>query len=427
MTPFLVLGIVFPTYFVRIPSLKLQLGLSDQALGLLLTVPAFSAVIAIQLGGSLVARFGSSAVLRVVMVALPLALLCLPVTTSAMTAGLVLAALGALDGMLGVGMNTHAVTVERRLHRPIMSSCHAGYSVTAVVAATLGGVALGASTSPLAHVALAAAIAVPLALVGGRAMLPPSADRATARGEDAVSRARTGSNRWLAGWNKRVLLLGAMAAVVLIGESAVGSWSGVYLHEDIGVSLAAASAGYIGFSLCHAGGRMVGDRLESRFGAAALLRAGWLVAGVGLAIVVVAPVLTLTITGFALFGLGLATLLPVILRMAGHEGADATRNGTATALSNIGSMTYAGMLFGPVVIGGAAQWIGLRQTFAALLLLIFAVLGLGQWAAHRGGPTAGPRATSRAAAARGPARGLARGPARGPAPAPGRTAVQSAV
>ena len=47
ITPFLVLGVAFPTYFVRIPSLKLQLGLSNEAMGLLLTVPALAAVLAI--------------------------------------------------------------------------------------------------------------------------------------------------------------------------------------------------------------------------------------------------------------------------------------------------------------------------------------------------------------------------------------------
>ena len=398
---------MFPTYFVRIPTLKLQLGLSDQALGLLLTLPALSAVIAMQVAGRLVSRFGSSAVLRVVMVALPLTMLGLPLAGSALAAGVALSLIGMLDGLLGIGMNTHAVTVERRLGRPIMSGSHAAYSLAAVVAATLGGFALRAATSSFVHFAVAAAIALTLGLVGGRAMLPASADRleAPARPDlpplpdprDVVWEPHppaVPAPAGRGGWTRRVVLLGAMATVVLVGESAVGSWSGVYLHEELDASLAAASAGYIGFSICHAGGRLVGDRLETRFGPIPLLQAAGIVAGLGLATVVVAPVFAVTVLGFALFGLGLSVLLPVILRMAGHEGAGSDHSGAAAALAHIGTLTYAGMLLGPVVVGWLAQWIGLRETFAGLLLLLGAVFGAGRRgaAAPVGHPTARPAA-----------------------------------
>jgi MFS family permease len=185
-----------------------------------------------------------------------------------------------------------------------------------------------------------------------------------------------------------------MAAVVLIGESAVGSWSGVFLHDDLDASIAAAAAGYIGFSACHAGGRLVGDRLESRFGPGALLRGGGLLAGIGLATVVVAPVFVLTVTGFALFGLGLSVLLPVILRMAGHEGARAGNAGAAAALAHVGTLTYAGMLLGPVLVGWLAQWVGLRATFAGLLLLLGAVFAAGRRAFATPAPVRAPTSSS---------------------------------
>ena len=424
ITPFLVLGVAFPTYFVRIPSLKLQLGLSNEAMGLLLTVPALAAVLAMQVAGPLVARFGSSAVLRVVMTALPLAMLGLPLSGGVAAAAAVLAVVGALDGLVGVGMNTHAVTVERRLGRPIMSGCHAAYSLAAVATATLGGLALSASTAPATHFTIAAAIAVPLALAGGRAMLPAAADRVPAgvghptdRDGGAAADGGNGGNggdggggsgpdgrgpRGLAGWTPRVVLLGAMATVVLVGESAVGSWSGIYLRDSLEATLAAASAGYIGFSACHAGGRLVGDRLESRLGPAAMVQGGALVACTGLATVVVSPVLPLTVAGFALLGLGLSVLLPVVLRIAGHEGADERRGGAARTLSIVGTMSYAGMLLGPVVVGWLSQWLGLRETFAGLLLMLAVVLVVGRRAA----------APARVVGPVGPAVGTAVGPVR---------------
>jgi len=113
-------------------------------------------------------------------------------------------------------------------------------------------------------------------------------------------------------------------------------------------------------------------------------------------------VLPLTVAGFALLGLGLSVLLPVVLRIAGHEGADERRGGAARTLSIVGTMSYAGMLLGPVVVGWLSQWLGLRETFAGLLLTLAVVLVVGRRAA----------APARVVGPVGPAVGTAVGPVR---------------
>ena len=72
MPAFLITGLVFATYFVRMPSFKLEYGLSDGQLGVLLMLPVLAGLVTMQLTGSLVARFGSAPIARITMVALPL-------------------------------------------------------------------------------------------------------------------------------------------------------------------------------------------------------------------------------------------------------------------------------------------------------------------------------------------------------------------
>ncbi len=387
-TAFVLVGLVFSSYLVRMPTFKLALGLSDGQLGLMMVVPTVSALVVMQVSGSLVARFGSSVIVRISSVALPVALVGVGLAGDAWWFVVALLAFGALDGLIDVSMNAHAVAVERRLGRSVMSGCHAGWSIGAMVGSGLGGIAIKIGLSPTWHfVALGAAVVI-LALVAGRYLLPAAADRAVSPDTPAASgmpgaadegTAGTGTaprrNRaaWRAGWSRRVLVFGAMGAVAMLTEGAVGSWSGIFLHDDLNATLATASLGYIGFAVCQTGVRLIGDRLRDRYGAPVLFRWSGALGVVGLALAVLSPGPALAIAGFTLMGAGLAVLLPIIFSAVGHGGTDEGAAGAAAALSRFSTLTYAGLLLGPVLIGWFAEAFGLTVTLAGLLVLMLAV------------------------------------------------------
>lgn len=86
----------------------------------------------------------------------------------------------------------------------------------------------------------------------------------------------------------------------------------------------------------------------------------------------------LGVIGFAVMGLGLATPLPVLFGVVGHlgaGGADGPGSGAALALARFTTMTYAGILLVPAVIGGVADLVGLTWTLAGLIPLLAAVAG----------------------------------------------------
>lgn len=382
MAPFFLTGFVFASYFVQIPVWKTGFGLSEGQLGLLLIVPILTGLVAMQATGPLVARFGSAPVVRVAALALPLSLVAfIPPSSTHSVIGfvLVLAAFGAADGLIDVSMNAHAIAVEKETGRHIMNSCHAAWSIGSAVGSLLGGAAIKAGLSLTAHYAAVGAAMVGLALLAGRHLLPARADRigrpAARETEKSVAgtEARAGV---LSGWSTRLLLLGLTGTVVLVCSGVVGNWGGIYLHELLGASLATASLGYIAYSACEAGGRLVGDRLHARYGARALVNRGGAIAVVGLAVVVLAPGPVTAVVGFALFGLGLSVLVPVIFSSVGHGGDDASGS-AAHALAKVNTMTYSGLLIGPVLVGWLASGLGLRTTLAGLLVLLAATLAVG--------------------------------------------------
>lgn len=353
-------GVTIASFAVRTPSLKLEHGLTTGQLGFVSALFGVAGLIVMQLTGRLAARLGSSWIVRAATVVLPVALLGLGLADGLVRLGAAMFLVGAVNGLLDVTMNAHAVAVERALGRPIMNGCHAAWSIGAVAGSLSGGAAAQAGLSLARHYLVLGMVLVTVALLAGPWLLPASADR-------RPTPARAGGLR-RARWTRRLLVLGAMGTTVLTCEAAVANWSGVLLHENLGAPLGVASLGYIGFTACETSGRLVGDRLYARHPARVLVRLGAIIAAVGLAAVVLSPWPALTVAGFAVMGLGLATPLPVLFSVVGHLGADGA--GAAALVARFSTMTYSGILLGPAIIGWLAQGIGLTWTLAALIPLL---------------------------------------------------------
>jgi predicted MFS family arabinose efflux permease len=354
-------GLLIASLVARTPSLKADLGLSPGQLGLLSALFGVAAVATMQTTGRLAARVGSRLVVRVATLVLPLVLLGVGLAPGIVPLAVLHLVFGAVHGTLDVTMNAHAVAVEEAIGRPIMNGCHAAWSIGAVAGSLLGSGAAAAGLSRSAHYALLAALLVPGALLVGRRLLPNAPSRPAAAGP------RRG------GWTPRLLVLGGMGAAVLTGEAAVANWSGVFLHEHGGASLGLAGLGYVAFTGCQTAGRLVGDRLQARAAAARLVGVGALVAAAGFAVVVLSPWPGVGIAGYAVAGVGLATPLPVLFGVVGHLGA--AQGNAAATVARFSTMTYAGILLSPAIIGWVAEAVGLTWTLAALapLLAIVAV------------------------------------------------------
>ncbi len=65
---------------------------------------------------------------------------------------------GVGNGALDVSMNSHAVAVEERYGRPIMSSFHAAFSFGALGGSVVGGLVAAAGVGPLPHFAAVVAL-----------------------------------------------------------------------------------------------------------------------------------------------------------------------------------------------------------------------------------------------------------------------------
>ena len=173
------------------------------------------------IGGALVARIGSRPLVRAG--ALLCALSLIPVSLSTSFAALSLAFLfvGSSNGLLDVSMNVHGLAVERRLGRPILATLHAAFSFGVLAAATAGGLVASAGVGVQAHMAGATVVAICVALLATRHLLPSDVDAAP-------------EGPLIARPTRALAVVGLFAFCVLLSEGAVNDWAAVYLKGDLG-------------------------------------------------------------------------------------------------------------------------------------------------------------------------------------------------
>lgn len=352
---FFLFGVNIATWISRIPAIQSNLSLSKSQLGSLLLFSALGSLLLTPLWGSWIARYGSPLLTRITILFAALDLLALAFSPNAVTLAAALFLFGAANGGLNAAVNAQAILLERHYPKPIMSSFHAAFSLGGMSGAALGGLLAARHWTPTHHFILIAA-AVALA---GLAAIPlflrePSPDRATA-------------GPLLVLPHGPLLVLGALAATIMIGEGAMADWIAIYLRDTLHTTEATAALGYSAFSASMAAGRLAGDWLTHHLGAARLARILALTAAAGLTLALLATNLPPAILGFALTGLGYSVIVPLVFSASGKLPGISPGHGIA-AVSTTG---FFGFLTGPPLIGYLADWTSLRLalfTVAALNL-----------------------------------------------------------
>jgi fucose permease len=197
-------------------------------------------------------------------------------------------------------------------------------------------------------------------LVVTRALLPATAD---ATGTPIRRRQAREAGHTRLRWDRRLTILGVLAFCCLLCEGAAADWSAVYLDRDLAASAATAGLAYAAFSVTMVAGRLAGDALTVRYGPAALVRRGALVAAAGMGAALIASDSIAALVGFACLGAGLSIIIPQVFRAA------AAGRDSGPALARVSMLGYLGFLAGPPMIGALAEVTSLPAALAVLPLL----------------------------------------------------------
>jgi MFS family permease len=364
---FAVHGAVYGTFATRIPWIALHVHATPGLLGAALLAPAVGAIVSMPSGGRAIHRYGGRVVMRVLIVAwaLSLALPALAPNIPLLFAALLLH--GSTSGLADVAMNAQGVDVERRYNRSIMSGLHGLWSAGGVAAGVVGAALARADVDARIHFGAAA---VALAIIGWVASAALSPARVP--GDDSPAFAIP---------SRPILLIGLVGFCAVFAEGASGGWCAVYLSTLTAADPGTAAAAFTAFALAMMVGRLVGDAVVRWVGAVRTVGLGGSIATVGGAIVVIAHTSVLAMVGFALIGVGISVVVPLVFAAAGRAGAN-----PAQAIAGVATIAYGSGLAAPAMVGGIAQVSSLRVSFGLVAVLCLAM----SWRAGalRTGPTA---------------------------------------
>jgi fucose permease len=369
---FLANGLYVGAWSVKIPEMAARLSLSPFHVSLIVVFFGLGSITIMPICGSQIARFGTSKVAMVAGALFVFTMLGISLAPDVWWAAAAVFLFGGFLGALDVAMNANAVEVEKAMRRAIMSSCHAFWSLGALIGSVAGGYMIdhfGALPHSLIMTGLDAIL-----LIAAFAMILHDGPHVEETHADAAPKASLFSSPlpWL---------IGIVALFCMLQEGVVIDWSALYLSRDLGSTLtvAALAAGSLHGAMTLM--RFFGDGIRDRLGAVTTMRVSGVVTFIGMLVGGFAPNATVAIAGFALAGIGVSNMVPIAFSAAGNLPGMAKGVG----LSVVTIMGYSGSLFAPTIFGFVAEHTGFPAIYIGTPMLLIVVLMLSGLARHADG------------------------------------------
>ncbi|MFJ9752263.1 MFS transporter [Streptomyces chartreusis] len=339
---FCFLGFQYATWISRIPALKTRLDLSAGEVGLLLMVTGAGAAASFPLLTFLMKRLGARRLALLSGLGLVAILLALSVAPNYPVTLVILCADGVAVGCLNVAMNAQGAALEAAHGRTAMTQLHATFSAGSFLAALVSSGVTALTSGIVTHFVAASAVLL-LLLACARPRLLPDDAPANEPAEQGEGKRR----RRMARPTRVMLWLGCTMVFAEVVEGSMNDWSALYLKDVAGASAQVAPLGIAVISVVMVLARLFGDGWRSRWGDAVVVRVGSAVAGIGLALALLAGGVVPALLGFACVGLGVAAVTPCLYVAAAAEGPE--------ALSLVAATGTTGLLVGPALIGFVAE------------------------------------------------------------------------
>ncbi|WP_024357015.1 MFS transporter [Leucobacter chironomi] len=406
---FLLVGMGFGTWLSRLPAVRDQLGASATEMSVYGLCLAVGSLAGLMLSGRIVHRFGPRRTIFVGTIAMTITLpsAAAIIVSGAIPPGLVvLFAYGFAFSICDVAMNVSGANAEAAFGRPRMPLMHAGYSLGAVAATGLGGLAEALRVPVPVHFAavmLVSAVALfallrnlprdeyaarsaaerasverdpatgPIPVIDSAAGQQPAFTTVTGSipvqrpGLDGAPGDGTaqapGSARPYSPWrDPRIFFIGLLTLSFGLFEGTASDWLPLALVDGRGLSNQLGSVMLSVFFAAVMAVRIAGSWLILRFGRVPVLRASAVLAAAGVVMTILLPGTAGAVVGVLAWGVGTSLGWPIAISAAADRADTAARD--VAAVSALG---YGSMLVGPMAFGFLGEHIGLLSAFWALL------------------------------------------------------------
>lgn len=355
---FAALGLMFGTWLGLIPWVRDARALSHDQVGLALLCVGIGGLVTFPLVRHLLVGYGSARLTVASAVAMACCVPLIAVAPSLWWLCVCLFVVGIPAAAMDVAINAQAVVQERAASRSLMSRFHACWSLGALSGALGAGLALSWHMPAWLYMVVVCAVCAAALLLNGHALIGAPRDANSPRRAPRMQ------------WQRPVMMVGSMVVCAYVVEGAVSDWSGLYMRDVVGVSLAQAPTAYAAFSFAMVGGRIFGDQIIEWAGHVRVLQGSGGLAAAGMALSLLWPTTWVALLAYFVVGLGMSLAVPVLMRCAGHIDG----NNGGQALATVAFMGTMGILAAPPLLGWVAHASSLRAALWLVPLLALYVV-----------------------------------------------------
>jgi MFS family permease len=358
---FFINALVFSNYAVRLPDIKLMLGINDAQLGLALLFSPLGVVVFSPVAMILMNKYGAGkmSVWTVLGTSLSITFLAIPTTYIGWCIALFF--YGFFHGGLDISMNGLVSALEKKNKKIYMSTAHGFWSLGAMVGAFIGSGVAAFGILYQWHFLGSSVFCLILLAFNLRPIWGIRDER-----EGNLSFKRPGRNLVIFIW---IIFVSFMA------EGAIIEWNAIFYHDVLNASAKWVGLGFAGFTATMALTRFFGDGLIERYdynqlllGAISSVVVGIIIFGMGLNIWV-------CFVAMLLSGAGCSVIVPSVFYQAGNL----KHIPPSVALTMVSTFGYAGLLVGPPLMGFISEGFSLQVSFYSLAGLYLLALILSRF------------------------------------------------
>jgi fucose permease len=349
---FFISGFGYSSWASRIPSIQQQLHLNEAQLGGVLLAAPIGLMLTMPFTSMMLGKVNSKKIMLTGALLYNI-VLCLPgFTNRTWQLVVVLLAFGSTRNLLNLSANSQAVGVQKLYKNSIMTTFHGMWSLAGFAGAGVGFIMVYLNIATGLHLAAVSVTLIFLSLYFYKNTFdqPPV--------QHAKKPIFSLPDKHLMKF--AIICFGCMSC-----ENTMYDWSAIYFERAVNATKSSAIGAFVVYMIFMTLGRFAGDKLVPRLGIKKILNTcGWLIF-TGLLLAVILPYPVTAGAGFAMVGLGVSCIVPLVFSMAGKS----KTMSSGQALAAISTIGYIGFLLVPPFIGFVAHALNLRWSFGIIAIL----------------------------------------------------------
>lgn len=379
---FIAQGVVFASWASRLPDIKADFNVKDlMQFGLLMFLIPIGKFFAIPLVGYLFPRIGSKKTVLISILGFVFSLFVIGFIANDLYAlGSVMLLFGVFWNMTDISLNTQAIEVERVYGKPIIATFHASWSLAACVGALIGYGMINMAVEPRLHFVIVTMLAAILILINHKYL--PEAPIEKKVDKPVKAESEGGLLNAIKSFRMPEMLLiqlGLVWLLALIVENTMFEWSDLYFQSVIKAP-ESMQVGFLVFMVMMFIGRMITSFLYTIWQKTTVLKVAGILIFVGFLtssmFIHMSDDLILKViinsSGFMMIGLGISCVVPTLYSIV----AEKSTTPPGMALTIMSTISFAGPLVAPLLVGAISHKFGLEWAYLAVGMVGLCIVGI---------------------------------------------------